>query len=109
MSAPRALLHNLHSLLSSHTPAPAGVGLASMGYGLPAATPARTASARSDGRSTLTPSTPAERAMAAKSGLYGAPVSGCLKSVASSRPARWGWMGDKSSVKPGAMMESSLN
>src|SRR5262245_10228353 len=58
---------------SSHTPAPPGflsaAILASMRDGLPLATAARTASARSAGRSTLTPSMPAARAMAAKLGL----------------------------------------
>src|SRR5262249_61940552 len=58
---------------SSQTPAPPGFLsapiLASIRYGLPPAVAARTASARSPGRSIDTPSMPAERAMAAKSGL----------------------------------------
>ena len=57
-------------------------------YGLPLAMPLRTASQRSEARPTLTPAMPAARAMAAKSGLYGLVVPGCLKSVASSRPPR---------------------
>jgi hypothetical protein len=74
-------------------PAPLGFRspsmLASITHGLPLLMPSRTASASSDARPTLIPAMPAARAIAAKSGLYGLLVPGCLKSVASSRPPRY--------------------
>src|SRR5260370_28977640 len=58
---------------SSQTPAPLGLISAaistSIRHGLLAAMPLRMASPRSPARSTRTPSTPQERAIAAKSGL----------------------------------------